>query len=552
MPLPNQQRTDYIVQTSWASGMITSLPPEELPEDAAALIENFEFDDIGNLKSRYPVRSTSDGSLDLGNTTSLSSIFVANFSDGIQNIYVTRGTDLYRTTGGVPGTALSSLTGAFTFPNGNRWYWLMFQDFAVGINGSVDNNNNPIKITSGNVVTKLDSAGDSHPAARHGVVWNNRLWLSGLGSNSSTIYGSAINDITSWTPDGTDDGPVQLLINDTDGDEIYALSVFRGNMIVYKRNHIYIVSAVSAPATIPSNLRVDLYAQNIGCVYADTIKNVLDDQVFLSPSGVASLSLATLGDVRGAILSDNIAELSSIPTVLTGAINSSATAHNLVQKRQYFLALPNNLTTLTDGNVVWVMDYSDIQQRDIFGNPKVRWCKFTGDIFGTAYATEFRVSQIETYLVGVPAGILSTNAVLGWYTPIGEIADYTDAGILTSKVLLTRAFHGASPLVRSLWHRFGLSFIRITDTVSYTVFYYFDNFLSNSAGNYSFTDSTPASQTNRFKWRTFKKNDSGRKANLVQLRITANTIDQAMTIKGIHLEFTPLTHRRANTSWVSD
>lgn len=540
MPLQNIQRVDPISQTSWDSGMINSLPPEELPDDAAALIENFEFDELGNLRSRFAIR---EGFLDSGFTDLFTSIFTALYSSGTRRFYVTAANDLYEMTGGVPGITLNDITGAFVFPSGNRWYWVMFDDFAIGIHGS--STERPIKISSAGTVTTLNA---SAPFASHGVLWNNRLWLAGVGSNRNTIFGSAINDPEDWTSTG-DNGAITLGIDINDGDFIRALSVFRGNLIVYKNNKINVVSSISAPATIPSNLRVDVYTTNVGTSYPATVQDVLDDQVFLSHAGITSLALAPLGDIRGSVLSNNIEELKKVGVVLTDSVANghSACAITYPQKQQYLVFLPSNLNQGL-GNVLWVMDYSDIQQKDVFGNPKVRWCKFTGDVVGSAYSLV--LETYESLLVGVIAGTLDPSSVIGLYVPIGTLASYSNANIATAKTLLTRAF-GNSRL-RSLWDRFCITLNKHTTDVAFNLDYFYDNYLTAKAGGYSKSLTGTPANNHRSIWHSFRKNDSGRKANLVQIRVQASTIDQGFTVKGISLTHTELNHRQAKTSWVSD
>lgn len=540
MPLPTPQRSDPINQTSWDSGMITSLPPEELPEDAAALIENFEFDRLGNLKSRFGVRAVLNGSLQSDQTETITSIFIPRFVGGTSPILFTAGNDLFNLTG---NSSATNLTGAFTFPDGNRWYWVMFDEFAIGIHGS--STERPIKVNSAVTVTTLNA---NAPFAGHGVVWNNRLWLSGVGSNQNTIFGSAINDPEDWTTTG-DAGAITLGIDIGDGDKIYALSVFRGDLYVYKRDKIYVVSAISAPATLPANLRVDVYAPNLGCIYPATIQNVIDDQLFVSAAGVTSLSLAPLGNIEGAVVSNNIAELGKLKRIfdpVSVASGFSPVAHNLKQKQQYLLAIPSQMGNGT--NTAWVLDYSDIAQKNEFGLPKVRWCKFTGDVYGTAYFTNLDNSDV--YLIAsVPPGG-GGETVISAYNPNHPDELYSQTATATTKRLITRAFGNSKK--RSLWYRFGVGFLKVTTTVAFDVKWYFENYLTTQAGSYSHSSDGAIANLHRTYWRGFKKSDSGRKANLVQLEIFANTASQGFVIKSIELEHTKLNHRRSQTAFVSD
>lgn len=539
MPLQNIERTDPINQTSWDSGMITTLPPEELPEDAAVLIENFDFDGIGNLKSRVPAVQFVETDTIQGN---LCSIFPAHYSNGNFFYYFSSGTSIYRMAAdGTGQTAIATVT-IETFVN-----WLMFDDFAIAIN-TVPGANVPIKVDSAGADTILNA---NAPDCVHGVVWNSRLWLAGEGSNGNTIYGSAINDPEDWTSTG-DAGAIELGININDGDFIVALAVFRGNLVVYKSSSIYMVSAISAPATIPSNLRVDLYTDKVGCVAARSIQNVLDDQVFVSILGIVSLSLLSLGEVKTAILSRNIVELSTMRsrTLMQSALNSPIFALLFVQKQQYALFLPGTIEN-SGNHTVWIMDYSDIMEKGADGLPKIRFCKFTGtDIVGlcgciASYETAGFTS--ESYLIGRFAPSPAADNAFFRYSPNEPSLSWTGT---VSKRLLTRAFGNST--LRSLFHRFCVTLNKLTTNVSLSAGYYYDLFTTTLAGSYTHSLTGTPSNNSRTIWRQFKKNDSSRKANLVQLNITANTADQGLTIKSVALTRTELNYKHANTKWVSD
>lgn len=544
MPLPAGNRTDSISHTSWASGMITTLPPEELPEDAAALIENFEFDDIANLTTRLSPTTLVDTNLG----SQILGMFTATFSNGTTKVLFVINTtlpDLYwMNTDGTGVTKLADDVGAVN----QRFYFTMFNDLVImGYSTNTADTGTLRKIDSAGTVSTLLSAFTSPgPTGSQIVVWNSRLWTFGTSTSGTlnTISGSKINDPTDFVLDGTDSGAIRIDIEPNDGDSIRALSVFKGNLIIYKFNKIYIVSAISAPATIPGNLRVDEYAHNIGCAHPSTIQDVLDDQIFLSSQGVTSLTLSALGESKTSSLSRNIDELGKIKrttNIFDSSISNSCTSINIKHKQQYWLFVPSALGNGTD--TVWVMDYSDIQKRDEFGFPLVRWSKFTGNIVSSVYA-DFIKGGNSYLLVDIVA---TDKDIILLYDPLTNPTTFT--GTHTRRIL-TRAF-GQSK-TRSLWHRFCTTLTKLTTNVAYTINYYFDNYITSSAGSYTKSLTGTPANNNRTIWNSFKKNDSGRKANLVQLEITANTTEQGFTIKSVSLENTSLNHKQATTKWNSD
>lgn len=535
MGLPEVKRADDIVQGSWDSGMITILPPEELPPDAAVLIQNFEFDSKGNLVTRAGAFT----SFNIGDDEHITSLFRAKYSDGTVFIIGTTPTRIFKVD--QDGTNFTNITGLFVLPtDARRWHWVMFNDFAIG---TAQGQGTPLKVSNAGTVSFLNNA----PASARAIeVWNNRLWLAENGEN--TVYGSSINDPEDWTIDD-DAGAITLGVDIGDGDRILALKQFKGSLYVYKRTKIHVISAISAPATIPSNLRVDIYTDDIGLAASDSIQTLLDDQIFLSDLGVMSLALAPLGETRTSILSRNIDELSGLQitdVVNTAPIESELiTSLNIPGLQQYLLSIPASFSP-TGSDIVYVMDYSDIMQRDEEGFPKVRWCVFDGTITGSAYVERI-VSGVKSYFVA-KRFVTSTNTPVFTYSPL--VAARTFDTTATTKRFLSRAF-GLST-IRSLWHRFAVSLTKLTTNVTFITNYYFDNYTTSVAGTYTHTLTGTPSNSNRTIWKSFKKNDSGRKANLVQIEITANTVSQGFTIKSLHMENTKLNFRRATTKWNSD
>jgi len=547
MPLPSQTRTDQIYQQSWQSGMITSLPPEELPNDAAQLLENVEFDANSNLVSRNGVSVFLDTSLTNQRITSL---FRAQYSDGTVFIYFTSGTQLYRCT--ETGASLTNITGALVFPNDTFWQWVMYNDFAVGGNGGASDG-----------LIKIPSTGT--PAAVPGSskyieVWNSRLWAVATG-NTSVLFASNINSTLiagSFVPDNTDSGPIELDIDIRGGDFITGIKVFRGSLYIYKRRSIYVISAISAPATIPSNLRVDQYTKNLGCESAYSIQNVIDDQVFLSSSGVASLSLAPLGDLKGSLLSRNLAELQ-----LLKKTSNELSAIVLDDMNQYWLSIPSNISN-SGNNEAWVLDYEKVNTKDESGFPIVRWVKMTGLVTGTAY-TERLDGNYKTYLIAGYA-VTGQHTFIYQYTPNNPVRTFNDNSNVYIQRVITKAYTPNSSLLRTLWHRFG-GVIRLnTNTLNLFIFYYFNN-QTSAAGDYTiqftssvsspiflygsgvygtatYSDST-AIDLDRVFWRQFRRNANGRKARTVALELRSNTVDQGFTLKFLQVENTLLNFRRA-------
>lgn len=550
MPLPTPQRTDPIFQNAWTRGIITSIPPEEIPNDAAQDLLNVEFDSDSNLVTRNGTTLF----LDTNETGRITSIFRAEYSDGTVWILFTTGTKLYRCT--ESGGSLTDITGALTFPSNTIWQWVMFGDFAIGVNQATSGTN-PVKVNAAGTASLLANA----PFSKYCEVWNNRLWLvRAAATERNSVFASAINLPEDWTVDD-DAGAIQILVDPNDGDYITAIKVFRGSLYVYKRKKINVISPISAPATIPSNLRVDVYTTNVGCVSPYTVQNVLDDQVFLADSGVMSLTLAPLGELSGSLLSDNIAQLAILKKV--SAIKD-VVSYVLDDVQQYLVSFPASVTD-SGAPEVWILDYQKITEKDEKGFPIVRWVRMSGKVAGTAYSE--RLDQnYKTYLIAEhdpPSG----DTFIYNYQPANPVKVFNDNSAAYLQRILTKSYSAQSPLLRRLWHRFGVAFRLISDVLNLNIRWYFNNSPS-PAGNYpiQFTfsgvglslygqaiygtdtyDSLLSAQQEEVVWRQFKKSSSGRKARNVAMEFITESEDEGFVLKFVQLEYLQLNQRRART-----
>lgn len=551
MGLPTAQRIDPIVQNNWQLGMITSVPPEEIPIGGARLLNNLEFD----LDSNLVTRNGTILFVDTGETTRTTSMFRAEYSDGTVWILITTGSKLFRCT--EAGGSLTDITGALTFPSNTRWQWVMFGDFAIGVNGATSGTN-PVKVNAAGTASLLANA----PFAKFIEVWNNRIWVvRAAATERNSVYASAINLPEDWTVDD-DAGAIQLPIDPNDGDYINGLKAFKGSLYVHKRKKINFVSPISAPATIPGNLRVDVYTTNVGCVSGYSIQNVIDDQLFLGEPGVMSLALAPLGELKGSVISRNIGELSKLKK--TSSALKEVIAYVFDDMNQYVISIPSTLS-VSGFNEAWVLDYQKINERDEKGFPIVRWSRFDGDIAGTAY-TERLDGDYKTYLVAkYPDG--ATDVVINQYTPTNPIKSFSDSGEAYTQILRSKSFTPNTPLFRNLWYRFGAALKLISENLTLAINWYYNN-AASSSGNYGFTfvfddsglslygsavygtdlyGAADAIEREEVVWRKFKKKSRGRKQRTVALELVVAQPDQGFIVKFIQLEFTQLNHRRART-----
>lgn len=124
--------------------------------------------------------------------------------------------------------------------------------------------------------------GGSPPVGNIGIVWQNYFFKSGVGTARARLYFSALGDPSTWPASNFIDVPSPY-----DGDEVVGLAILYGNLIVFKRNSIYIVQG-----TDPTTFVVSKTNSAVGCVSTYSIASVDNLVYFVSDKGLYALNLS--------------------------------------------------------------------------------------------------------------------------------------------------------------------------------------------------------------------------------------------------------------------
>ncbi len=112
-----------------------------------------------------------------------------------------------------------------------------------------------------------------------------RLWVSSISNNNNTIYWSDMLQGMAWT--GGTSGSIDLTLFWPRGDDdVVALAAHNDRLIVFGTRSILIYAGANSPA----NMALEDTIDNIGCVSRNTVINTGSDVLFLSTSGLRSLS----------------------------------------------------------------------------------------------------------------------------------------------------------------------------------------------------------------------------------------------------------------------
>lgn len=523
----------------WSLGVITSAPPTEIPDNAAQDILNMEFDDNGNLATRCGLTQLMATTF----ATRITSIHNFLAETGQVGVLFTTGNTLRIVQ--TDGSGLTNLTGALTLPSDTYWQWKTFNNLAIGVNKATSGDN-PVKVNTSSVASAL---GGTPPKGKYIEIWNNRVWIASA-TSPNQLWGSKLGDPENWT-DTTDAGKVTIDIDAADGDLITGLFATREALYVFKRKRIFKVVPINANAapTLASNLKVVVHAQTIGCVSPYSIFPVLDDVLFLSEQGLASLSLAaTTEDFRTALYSRNVVDIARTPKS-----TEEIPCYLFDTAAQFWISMPASIA-IGGQPIAYVMDYLRIDQS------VVRWCRFDALAAFTA-ATSFIGGSGKVYVVGAKNG--AGTHQLYTYKPKASGGPFTDNGTLYIKQLKTKAFTADSPLLRKHWHKWGFSFDLLSNTAAVSVGYFLDG-IQNKGGSQSFnlSGSGAGALWDQALWdvalwdsavavpldivRRLLTNSSGQRGQNITFVVTNGQNNDGLVIKDFALWYSQLTERKVS------
>lgn len=194
------------------------------------------------------------------------------------------------------GPAVLSPQPTFT---GNRWQWCTMQE-----NAGAAAETYAIATQRGNVAMVYREGAHSGPYVlqRIGTDYGTkptgvttfdpdcchaafgRVWVAGLTENRTTVFYSQLLNPSTFT--GTGSGLLDISAVVGGNDEIVAISSHNSYLVIFCKRNIVVYSNADTPSTITL---ADVIP-GVGCVARDTVQQTGNDVVFLSASGLRSLS----------------------------------------------------------------------------------------------------------------------------------------------------------------------------------------------------------------------------------------------------------------------
>lgn len=267
-------------------GLNTQDSPVDMDPKYALDARNCVIDKSGRIASRkgWVAQNTTAASLGSNYIEALGEL-VRN--DGTTTLLAAGNNKLFK----LVSTTLTELTygggGAAPTITANDWQIVTMNDIAIFVQRGYDPliYDPAVSTTTYRRLSEKAGALGTIPKAHCALSAFGRLWVANTDTDRQTIAWSdtLAPQVMSTGTSGTLD---VRLIWPRGGDEVMALAAHNGNLLIFGKQQILIYTGADDPTT----MRLLDTVHEIGCVSRNTVQNTGDDVVFLSPSGVRTLS----------------------------------------------------------------------------------------------------------------------------------------------------------------------------------------------------------------------------------------------------------------------
>ena len=442
---------------------------------------NVMLDEKGRVSTRKGIKQVTNNITTSATTNTLivKSLGEYRSTTGVKTIFAGAGANVYKmNTATNPYTLTAqSFSGGTTKTDGN-WQFTNFNNQFYGVQAS----NQPINY-SGSAWLDLEDVGSY--AKPSGVTTftpscvlgeYGRLFTGNIGENRDVVYYSDL--LIGHKFAGGSAGAIDLK-GVWAGDEIVSLNSFMGKLVIFGKNNIVVYdNPWDVALTSNSTFRLNEVIEGVGCVARDSVQLIGDDIVFLSSSGVRSLSrtivqdkmpltdlsLAIKDEIRTNIITGNMESVKAQYDLSTGSYILGFPGKNIVYVFDFKAQTPDGVPRITtwnfdskknpksflstdtflycglgaanyDGRVATYDGYYDVEKTVVSGVNQTT-CVNAGDTWeGTSsvcfrtvnntYQSDFKtvwldfeqpgISKFLKRFLGIWSGGKNTNVTLNWY-----------------------------------------------------------------------------------------------------------------------------------------
>ena len=334
-------------------GLNRQSSPASLPPQWLTTANNVMLDEKGRVSTRKGIKQVTNNisSSATANTLIVKSLGEYRSATGATTLFAGAGANVYKiNTGNTPYTLdVQSFSGGTTKTDGN-WQFTNFNNQFYGVQAG----NQPINY-SGSAWLDLEDVGSyAKPAGVTTFTPScvlgafGRLWVGNIGENRDVVYYSDL--FIGQKFHGGSSGFLDLK-NVWAGDEIVSINSFMNKIVIFGKNNIAVFDGpwdVNYAVTT-STFGLNEVIEGVGCVARDSIQLIGDDIVFLSSSGLRSLSRTMVQDKM---------PLTELSLAIKDELRTNIVTGNMASvKAQYDLSTGSYLLGFPDKNIVYVFDF---------------------------------------------------------------------------------------------------------------------------------------------------------------------------------------------------
>ena len=334
-------------------GLNRQSSPASLPPQWLTTANNVMLDEKGRVSTRKGIKQVTNNisSHATANTLIVKSLGEYRSATGATTLFAGAGANVYKiNTGNTPYTLdAQSFSGGTTKTDGN-WQFTNFNNQFYGVQAG----NQPINY-SGSAWLDLEDVGSyAKPAGVTTFTPScvlgafGRLWVGNIGENRDVVYYSDL--FIGQKFHGGSSGFLDLK-NVWAGDEIVSINSFMNKIVIFGKNNI---AVFDGPWDVNYAVTTTTFALNeviegVGCVARDSIQLIGDDIVFLSSSGLRSLSRTMVQDKM---------PLTDLSLAIKDELRTNIVTGNMTSvKAQYDLSTGSYLLGFPSKNIVYVFDF---------------------------------------------------------------------------------------------------------------------------------------------------------------------------------------------------
>ena len=313
---------------------------------------NIMLDEKGRVSTRQGIKQVTNNitTSATSNTLIVKSLGEYRSTTGVKTVFAGAGANVYKMdTATNPYTLTAqSFAGGTTKTDGN-WQFTNFNNQFYGVQAS----NQPINYSGSAWLDLEDVASYAKPAGVTTFTPScvlgeyGRLFTGNIGENRDVVYYSDL--LIGHKFAGGSAGAIDLK-GVWAGGEIVSLNSFMGKLVIFGKNNIVVYdNPWDVALTSNSTFRLNEVIEGVGCVARDSVQLIGDDIVFLSSSGVRSLSRTIVQD-KMPLTDLSLAIKDEIRTnIITGNMDGV--------KGQYDLSTGSYILGFPGKNIVYVFDF---------------------------------------------------------------------------------------------------------------------------------------------------------------------------------------------------